>query len=124
MDDAWRKSSRHRMSQETVTGRFLPPAWPEAVSDGRWIRELRPIPIRKITNWKRVSTALEKIDNPNLNSIPNDIASTDEIDFAIGALTNHFRTVVEKSEREVPASSDRWKFPPDILELIRVKNAA
>ncbi|GBP81168.1 hypothetical protein EVAR_25094_1 [Eumeta japonica] len=22
MDDAWRKSSRHRMSQETVTGRF------------------------------------------------------------------------------------------------------
>ncbi|GBP77459.1 hypothetical protein EVAR_56069_1 [Eumeta japonica] len=23
MDDAWWKSSRHRMSQETVTGRFL-----------------------------------------------------------------------------------------------------
>ncbi|GBP46303.1 hypothetical protein EVAR_30434_1 [Eumeta japonica] len=22
MDDAWRKASRHRMSQETVTGRF------------------------------------------------------------------------------------------------------
>ncbi|GBP93544.1 hypothetical protein EVAR_29563_1 [Eumeta japonica] len=79
----------------------------------------RPIPIRKITDWKRVSTALEKIDTPNLNSIPNDIASTDEIDFAIGALTNHVRTVVE-SEREVPAS-DRRKFPPDILELIRAK---
>ncbi|GBP89701.1 Probable RNA-directed DNA polymerase from transposon X-element [Eumeta japonica] len=84
----------------------------------------RPIPIRKITNWKRVSTALEEIDTPNLNSIPNDIASTDEIDFAIGALTNHVRTVVEESEREVPASSDRRKFPPDILELIRAKNAA
>ncbi|GBP23111.1 Probable RNA-directed DNA polymerase from transposon BS [Eumeta japonica] len=84
----------------------------------------RPIPIRKITNWKRVSTALEKIDTPNLNSIPNDIASTDEINFAIGALTNHVRTVVEESEREVPASSDRRKFPPDILELIRAKNAA
>ncbi|GBP44575.1 Probable RNA-directed DNA polymerase from transposon X-element [Eumeta japonica] len=84
----------------------------------------RPIPIRKITNWKRVSTALEKIDTPNLNSIPNDIASTDEIDLAIGALTNHVRTVVEESEREVPASSDRRKFPPDILELIRAKNAA
>ncbi|GBP82724.1 Probable RNA-directed DNA polymerase from transposon BS [Eumeta japonica] len=79
----------------------------------------RPIPIRKITDWKRVSTALEKIDTPNLNSIPNDIASTDEIDFAIGALTNHVRTVVEESEREVPASSDRRK--PDILELIRAK---
>ncbi|GBP64152.1 hypothetical protein EVAR_35473_1 [Eumeta japonica] len=83
----------------------------------------RPIPIRKITNWKKVSTALEEIDTPNLNSIPNDIASTDEIDFAIGALTNHIRTVVEESEREVPASSDRRKFPPDILELIRAKNA-
>ncbi|GBP04260.1 RNA-directed DNA polymerase from mobile element jockey [Eumeta japonica] len=84
----------------------------------------RPIPIRKITNWKRVSTALEKIYTPNLNSIPNDIASTDEIDFAIGALTNHVRTVFEESEREVPASSDRRKFPPDILELIRAKHAA
>ncbi|GBP51836.1 Probable RNA-directed DNA polymerase from transposon X-element [Eumeta japonica] len=75
----------------------------------------RPIPIRKITNWKRVSTALEEIDTPNLNSIPNDIASTDEIDFAIGAFTNHVRIVVEESEREVP---------PDIFELIREKNAA
>ncbi|GBP47039.1 RNA-directed DNA polymerase from mobile element jockey [Eumeta japonica] len=56
----------------------------------------RPIPIRKITNWKRVSTALEKIDTPNLNSIPNDIASPDEIDFAIGAFTDHVRTVVEE----------------------------
>ncbi|GBP21274.1 Probable RNA-directed DNA polymerase from transposon BS [Eumeta japonica] len=37
------------------------------------------------------------------------------------ALTNHVRTVVEESEREVPASSDRRKFPPDILELIRAK---
>ncbi|GBP58168.1 hypothetical protein EVAR_86330_1 [Eumeta japonica] len=34
------------------------------------------------------------------------------------------QTVVEESEREVPASSDRRKFPPDILELIRAKNAA
>ncbi|GBP22708.1 hypothetical protein EVAR_13989_1 [Eumeta japonica] len=84
----------------------------------------RPIPIRKITNWKRVSTALEEIDTPNLNSFPNDITSTDEIDFAIDAYTNHVRTVVEESEREVPASSDHRKFPPDILELIRAKNAA
>ncbi|GBP93516.1 hypothetical protein EVAR_98268_1 [Eumeta japonica] len=37
---AWRKSSRHRMSQETVTGRFLP-ARPEAVSGAGWSKELR-----------------------------------------------------------------------------------
>ncbi|GBP90343.1 Probable RNA-directed DNA polymerase from transposon X-element [Eumeta japonica] len=83
----------------------------------------RPNPTRKITDWKRVSTALEKIDTPPLNSIPDNIRTTDEIDSAIGALTNHIRTVVEKCEREVPASSDRRKFPPDILELIRAKNS-
>ncbi|GBP08457.1 Probable RNA-directed DNA polymerase from transposon X-element [Eumeta japonica] len=90
----------------------------------KWdLRRREAYSFRKITNWKRVSTALEKIDTPNLNSIPNDIASTDEIDLAIGALTNHVRTVVEESEREVPASSDRRKFPPDILELIRAKRS-
>ncbi|GBO98417.1 Probable RNA-directed DNA polymerase from transposon X-element [Eumeta japonica] len=61
---------------------------------------------------------------PPLNSIPDDIRTTEEIDHAIGALTSHVRTVVEKCEQKVPASSDRRKFPPDILELIRAKNAA
>ncbi|GBP48475.1 RNA-directed DNA polymerase from mobile element jockey [Eumeta japonica] len=78
----------------------------------------------KITDWKRVSTAFEKIDTPPLNNIPDDIRTTEEIDHAIGALTNHVRTVVGKCERKVPASSDRQKFPPDIFELIRAKNAA
>ncbi|GBP83604.1 Probable RNA-directed DNA polymerase from transposon X-element [Eumeta japonica] len=81
----------------------------------------RPKPTIKITDWKRVSTALEKIDTPLLNSIPDNIRTTDEIDSAIGALTSHIKTVVNKCEREVPASSDRRKFPPDILELIRAK---
>ncbi|GBO98765.1 hypothetical protein EVAR_101277_1 [Eumeta japonica] len=82
----------------------------------------RPIPIRKITNWKRVSTALEKIDTPNLNSIPNDIASTDEIDLAIGALTNHVGTLVEEA-------SGRFRHPriagsfARYLELIRQKRS-
>ncbi|GBP19274.1 hypothetical protein EVAR_79874_1 [Eumeta japonica] len=53
----------------------------------------RPIPLKmgppdggspnstlKITDWKKVSTALVKIDTPSLNSIPNDISITDEID--------------------------------------------
>ncbi|GBP40338.1 Probable RNA-directed DNA polymerase from transposon BS [Eumeta japonica] len=84
----------------------------------------RPISTIKITDWKRVSTAFEKIDTPPLNSILDDIRTTEEIDHAIGALTSHVRTVVEKCERKVPASSDRRKFPPDILELIRAKNAA
>ncbi|GBP32093.1 RNA-directed DNA polymerase from mobile element jockey [Eumeta japonica] len=83
----------------------------------------RPNPTRKITDWKRVSTALEKIDTPPLNSIPDNIRTTDEIDSAIGALTNHIRTVVENASggSGIP---DRRKFPPDILELIRAKNKA
>ncbi|GBP64384.1 Probable RNA-directed DNA polymerase from transposon BS [Eumeta japonica] len=84
----------------------------------------RPISTSKITDWKRESTAFEKIDTLPLNSIPDDMRTTEEIDHAIGALTSHVRTVVEKCERKVPASSDRRKFPPDILELIRAKNAA
>ncbi|GBP55045.1 RNA-directed DNA polymerase from mobile element jockey [Eumeta japonica] len=84
----------------------------------------RPISTIKITDWKKVSTAFEKIDTPPLNSIPDDIRTTEQIDHAIGALTSHVRTVVKRCEREVPASSDRRKFPPDILELIRAKNKA
>ncbi|GBP61638.1 hypothetical protein EVAR_43575_1 [Eumeta japonica] len=80
----------------------------------------RPMPTIKITYWKRVSSSLEKIDTPPLNSIPEDIRTTDEIDFAIGAFTSHIKTVVDKCERDVP----RRKFPPNILELMKAKNAA
>ncbi|GBP36140.1 RNA-directed DNA polymerase from mobile element jockey [Eumeta japonica] len=84
----------------------------------------RPMPTIKITDCKIVSTAFEKIDTPPLNSIPDDIRTIEEIDHAIGALTSHVRTLVEKCEWEVPASSDHRKLPPDILQLIRAKNAA
>ncbi|GBP65923.1 Probable RNA-directed DNA polymerase from transposon X-element [Eumeta japonica] len=58
---------------------------------------------------------------PMLNNIPNDIVSTDDIDNAIGALTNHIRTVVDDSSRTVPANSDRKELPRDVKELIRQK---
>ncbi|GBP94792.1 Probable RNA-directed DNA polymerase from transposon BS [Eumeta japonica] len=83
-----------------------------------------PKPMIKITDWKRVSTALEEIDTPALNNIPDVIETTDEIDSSIGALTNHIRTVVKKCSREVPESIDRRKLPADALELLRAKNAA
>ncbi|GBP81422.1 hypothetical protein EVAR_59424_1 [Eumeta japonica] len=60
----------------------------------------------KIIDWNRMSTALEEIDTPTLNSVPDDINITDEVDPAIGALTTHVRTVVENNELTVPASSD------------------
>ncbi|GBP01282.1 hypothetical protein EVAR_72711_1 [Eumeta japonica] len=46
------------------------------------------------------------------------------IDIAIGALTNHIRTVVESSSRTIPTKSDRRELPRDVRELIKAKNAA
>ncbi|GBP71322.1 Probable RNA-directed DNA polymerase from transposon X-element [Eumeta japonica] len=83
-----------------------------------------PKPTIKITDWKRVSTALEEAYTPVLNNIPDVIETTDEIDSSIGALTNHIRTVVERFSRVVSASVDRRKLPTDALELLRAKNTA
>ncbi|GBP15265.1 hypothetical protein EVAR_85739_1 [Eumeta japonica] len=47
MDDAWWKSSRHRMSQETVGS--VPPARPEAVRRPGGVRRLRWI--GKYVSW-------------------------------------------------------------------------
>ncbi|GBP66086.1 hypothetical protein EVAR_37548_1 [Eumeta japonica] len=73
-----------------------------------------PPSIKTITNWQKVSAALEEIDTPILNSILNDTVSTDDIDNAIGALTNHITTVVESSSKTVPAKSD----PESCLEML------
>ncbi|GBP53666.1 RNA-directed DNA polymerase from mobile element jockey [Eumeta japonica] len=82
------------------------------------------IATKTIIDWKRVSTALEEVDTPNLNVIPDDIVSNNDIDTAIGALTKHIRSVVKRCQRKVPANSDRRGLPADVRELIRAKNAA
>ncbi|GBP39014.1 hypothetical protein EVAR_89236_1 [Eumeta japonica] len=82
-----------------------------------------PPPMKTITSWKKVSVALEETDNPVLNSIPNDIVSTNDIDSAIGTLTSHIRTVVENKSRIVPAKSGS-KLLKNVSEFIRAKNAA
>ncbi|GBP17916.1 hypothetical protein EVAR_7909_1 [Eumeta japonica] len=76
-------------------------------------------PTIKTTKWNGVLTALEEIDTPSLNSITDDINTTNKIDSAIDALTNHVRIVVGNNERKVPLSSDHRKRPADVLELIR-----
>ncbi|GBP28538.1 hypothetical protein EVAR_23003_1 [Eumeta japonica] len=74
-----------------------------------------------LARLKRVSTALEEVDTPNLNVIPDDIVSNNDIDTAIGALTKHIRSVVKRCQRKVPANSDRRGLPADVRELIRAK---
>ncbi|GBP41210.1 hypothetical protein EVAR_30648_1 [Eumeta japonica] len=83
-----------------------------------------PPSTKTITNWQKVSTAFEEIDNPILNSITNDVVSRDDIDNTISALTNHIRTVDESCSRTVSAKFDRKELPGDVIELIRDKNAA
>ncbi|GBP07435.1 Probable RNA-directed DNA polymerase from transposon X-element [Eumeta japonica] len=83
-----------------------------------------PTSVNTITNWQKVPTVLEEIDTPILNSIPNDVISTDDIDNAIDGLTNHIRTVVHDSSRTVPTNSDRKELPRDVKKLIRAQNAA
>ncbi|GBP18911.1 hypothetical protein EVAR_20443_1 [Eumeta japonica] len=60
---------------------------------------------RRRTAPKQNNLKLEKVsllpgtDTPILNNIPDNIETTDEIDYAIGALTNHIATVIEDSSR-------------------------
>ncbi|GBP51195.1 hypothetical protein EVAR_85406_1 [Eumeta japonica] len=68
---------------------------------------------------KRVSTALEEVDTPNLNVI-DDIVSNNDIDTAIGALTKHIRSVVKRCQRKVPEFRSPG-LPADVRELIRAK---
>ncbi|GBP34182.1 RNA-directed DNA polymerase from mobile element jockey [Eumeta japonica] len=82
-----------------------------------------PKPMIKITEWKRVSTALEEVDTPALNTIPDVIETTDEIDSSIGSHQPH-QDGGQEVLAEVPASVDRRKLPADALELLRTKNAA
>ncbi|GBP32126.1 hypothetical protein EVAR_80893_1 [Eumeta japonica] len=77
-----------------------------------------------ITSWRKVLLLFEETDTPILNNIPDNIETTDEIDYAIGALTNHIATVVEDNSREVPAADSRQKLPEDVRVLLRAKNAA
>ncbi|GBP59910.1 RNA-directed DNA polymerase from mobile element jockey [Eumeta japonica] len=79
---------------------------------------------KRITSWRKVSLLLEETDTPILKNILNNVETTDEIDYAIGALTKYIATVVENSSREVPAADSHRKLPEDVHVLLRAKNAA
>ncbi|GBP39666.1 RNA-directed DNA polymerase from mobile element jockey [Eumeta japonica] len=80
-----------------------------------------PPAVKTMTNWQKVSTVLEEIDTPILNSIPNDIVSTDDIGNVIGTLTNHIRTVVDDSSRTVSANSVRKELPRNVKKTDKGK---
>ncbi|GBP83469.1 hypothetical protein EVAR_65115_1 [Eumeta japonica] len=75
-----------------------------------------------------MSTALEEIDTPALNNIPDIIETTDEVDTSIGTLTNYIQKVVKSCSREFPVTVDHRRLPADALDLLanaaQAKNAA
>ncbi|GBP87567.1 hypothetical protein EVAR_65188_1 [Eumeta japonica] len=79
-----------------------------------------PPAVKTISNWRKVSTVLEEIDTPILNNNPNDIVSTDDIDIAIGALTNHITTVVDDSS-DSSGELRCQELPRHVKVLIRAK---
>ncbi|GBP89463.1 hypothetical protein EVAR_52513_1 [Eumeta japonica] len=95
-----------------------PPSPPENRASRR---RTAPHKNKTITSWRKVSLLLEETDTPILNNIPDNIETTDEIDYAIGALTNHIATVIEDSSREVPAADSRRKLPEDVRVLLKAK---
>ncbi|GBP89951.1 hypothetical protein EVAR_63745_1 [Eumeta japonica] len=98
--------------------------WGCAVSyPGGWdLPSVVVLNLRKITDWKRVSTVFKEVDTPAFNIIPDVIETTNEIDSSIGS-TNRIRMVV----KVLTGSScvcQPPKLPADALELLRAKNAA
>ncbi|GBP63304.1 Probable RNA-directed DNA polymerase from transposon X-element [Eumeta japonica] len=88
----------------------------------------RPIPFRKITNWKRVSTALEKIDTPNLNSIPPMTSQQKNAALrrASAYPTPEYRSRARALQREVKARvrefrNESWS---DLMEEIKPSHKA
>ncbi|GBP84008.1 hypothetical protein EVAR_15745_1 [Eumeta japonica] len=72
---------------------------------GSFTGKEQPIEAKTIIDLKRVLTALEEVDTPNLNVI-------------------HIRPVIKRCQRKVLANLDRRGLPADVRELIKAKYAA
>ncbi|GBP46754.1 RNA-directed DNA polymerase from mobile element jockey [Eumeta japonica] len=83
-----------------------------------------PSDYKIITDWKKVSVALEEVDTPTLNKIPNDIESIYDINNAISALISHVTIVVGNSSRKFSVNYDDRKLPAYIRNPIRAENVA
>ncbi|GBP19715.1 hypothetical protein EVAR_8875_1 [Eumeta japonica] len=72
-------------------------------------------PVKTITNWKKLSFALEKIDTPALRDIPNDIVLTDEINHSTGV--HHPRLLVKALNSKGYEPTPALKKPDNIVVL-------
>lgn len=83
-------------------------------------------PRRKtIVDWNKLEESLKSTRSEQLDEIPDNITTIEDVNVAIDALTRHTRAVVADCTRQVPATDDRrWNLPPEVRELLRAKNAA
>lgn len=84
-----------------------------------------PPATRTVIDWQKLGEALKATHSPDLDRIPDDIATPSDVAVSIDALTNHVRTVISESSKQVPAEGDqRWTLPEDARLLLRAKRAA
>ncbi|GBP37381.1 RNA-directed DNA polymerase from mobile element jockey [Eumeta japonica] len=88
--------------------------------------ERKMIDLAKDLHFDVIASSTHTYFTNNIRHRPDilDIALTNEIDYAIGALINHIATVVENSSRAVPAADSRQKLPEDVRVMLRAKNVA
>lgn len=95
------------------------------------LTQLGPDPTDRLTrtktvvNWELLGENLKAISSPDLDKIPDDIVTPDDISLSIDALTSHLQTAIGNSSKQVPAEDNRrWALPEDARELLRAKHAA
>lgn len=82
-------------------------------------------PTKTVVQWYKLEKALKVIHSPDLDKIPDDIRSPDDIAIAVDSLTSHVQSAVRDLSRQVPATPDRnCDLPDEIRRLITEKNAA
>lgn len=79
---------------------------------------------RIVTDWTRVREKLAVLKSPDLDLVPDDISTPQDVDTAISCLTRHLGRVVTECSEERPVVNGRWELPAGVKELIRKKNAA
>lgn len=80
---------------------------------------------KTVVQWHKLEKALESIHSPDLDRIPDDIRSPDDITIAVDSLTNHVTSALSESSKQVPVAADRrWTLPDDVRRLITKKHAA
>lgn len=85
----------------------------------------RTTQLKKIVDWKKFNTTIQSTQSEYLTQIPDQIETASAAVAAASSLTNHIKSAIESSSREIPDTyQGRWELPEELRDLLRRKNAA